>query len=294
VAAIVAISTVLLALLASAFGSDVVTSPGGGLFGDPPGSRIVVLFTVMLVVGGAFVVLRAAISHDQFSRRLDSLRQELESSNARLKEFSFKDEMTGLYNRRFFELRLEDEVSRYCRFNHSLAVVMIDIDGFKSINEELGHAAGDETLRAVGALLVRHSRNLDVIARYGGDEFAVVLVETPKQSALVYAERIRRQIESAELGHGRPVTVSLGVACLPEDVGPVPEDIVTTAQWALEEAKRAGRNTVGEREGLVGKRRGGGAHRDRRPDADARRHRLPQVRAERRSRCRDHRADGPG
>jgi diguanylate cyclase (GGDEF)-like protein len=165
--------------------------------------------------------------------------------------------MTGLYNRRFFEMRLEDEVSRYCRFNHSLSVVMIDVDGFTAINDELGHGAGDDTLRAVGALLIRHSRNIDVIARYGGDEFAVVLMETPKSAAVVYAERIRRQIESAAFRHGRAVTVSIGVACLPEDVGPVPEDIVTTAEWALEEARRSGRNTVAEREGLVAKRRGG-------------------------------------
>jgi diguanylate cyclase (GGDEF)-like protein len=256
-AAIAAIALVLMALLASALGSDVLASPGRGALGDPAGSRLVVLLTVLLVVMGAFVILRAAVSHDHVSRRLDHLRQELESSNARLKEFSFRDDMTGLYNRRFFELRLEDEVSRYCRFNHSLSVVIIDIDGLKAINEAHGHAAGDDTLRSVATLLVRHSRDIDVIARYGGDEFAVLLMETPKSAAVVYAERMRRQIESAALAPGRPVTVSLGVACLPEDVGPVLEDLVITAQWALDEAKRAGRNSVAEREGLVGRRRGG-------------------------------------
>ena len=176
----------------------------------------------MLVLGGAFVILRAAISHDECSRRFDGLHQELESSNTRLKEFSFTDDVTGLYNRRFFATRLEDEVSRYSRFNQPLSVVMLDIDGFKAVNDELGHAAGDETLRIVGHILQRQSRNIDVICRYGGDEFAVLLVETGKDGALLYAERVRRQIEAAAFGHGRTITVSLGVACLPEDVGAVP------------------------------------------------------------------------
>ena len=119
----------------------------------------------MLVLGGAFVILRAAISHDDCSRRFDGLYQELESSNARLKEFSFKDDVTGLYNRRFFTTRLEDEASRYSRFNQPLSVVMLDIDGFKAINDELGHGAGDDTLRVIGEILQRKSRGIDVICR---------------------------------------------------------------------------------------------------------------------------------
>ena len=94
-----------------------------------------------------------------------------------------------------------------------------------------------------------------MICRYGADEFAVLLVETGKDGALLYAERVRRQIEAASFGHGRAITVSLGVACLPEDVGPVPEDIVTAANWALYEAKRAGKNQVAGRDG--GRHRGG-------------------------------------
>src|SRR6185295_5129390 len=181
---------------------------------------------------------------------------ELESSNAQLKEFSFTDDVTGLYNRRFFATRLEDEVSRYGRFNQPLSVVMLDIDGFKVVNDELGHAAGDETLRIVANVLQRQSRSIDVICRYGGDEFAVLLVETGKDGALLYAERVRRQIEAASFGHGRTVTVSLGVACLPEDVGAVPEDLVTAADWALYEAKRAGKNQVAGRDGAVAIGRG--------------------------------------
>ena len=246
----------VLALLAAAFSSGSAVAAASGQTGGLLGGRALTVVTAMLVLGGAFVILRAAISHDDCSRRFDGLHRELESSNARLKEFSFTDDVTGLYNRRFFAARLEDEVSRYSRFNQPLSVVMLDIDGFKAVNDELGHAAGDETLRIVGNILQTQSRNVDVICRYGADEFAVLLVETGKDGALLYAERVRRQIEAASFGHGRAVTVSLGVACLPEDVGPVPEDIITASNWALDEAKRAGTNQVAGRDGAVAIGRG--------------------------------------
>jgi diguanylate cyclase (GGDEF)-like protein len=254
VIAVTSISVV--ALLAAAFSSGSAVASASGQTGGLLGGRALTIVTAMLVLGGAFVILRAAISHDDCSRRFDGLHQELESSNARLKEFSFTDDVTGLYNRRFFATRLEDEVSRYSRFNQPLSVVMLDIDGFKAVNDELGHAAGDETLRIVGNVLQRQSRNIDVISRYGGDEFAVLLVETGKDGALLYAERVRRQIEAAGFSHGRSITVSVGVACLPEDVGPVAEDIVTAADWALYEAKRAGKNQVAGRDGAVAIGRG--------------------------------------
>ena len=246
----------VLALLAAAFSSGSAVAAASGQTGGLLGGRALTIVTAMLVLGGAFVILRAAIAHDDCSRRFDGLHRELESSNARLKEFSFTDEVTGLYNRRFFATRLEDEVSRYSRFNQPLSVVMLDIDGFKAVNDELGHAAGDETLRIVGHILQTQSRNIDVISRYGGDEFAVLLVETGKDGALLYAERVRRQIAAAGFSHGRSITVSLGVACLPEDVGPVPEDIITAADWALYEAKRTGKNQVAGRDGAVAIGRG--------------------------------------
>ena len=249
-------SVSVLALLAAAFSSGSAVAAASGQAGGLLGGRALTVVTAMLVLGGAFVILRAAISHDDCSRRFDGLHQELESSNARLKEFSFTDEVTGLYNRRFFATRLEDEVSRYSRFSQPLSVVMLDIDGFKALNDELGHPAGDETLRTVGHILQRQSRNVDVICRYGGDEFAVLLVETGKDGALLYAERVRRQIEAVAFGHGRAITVSLGVACLPDDVGPVPEDIITASNWALDEAKRAGTNQVAGRDGAVAIGRG--------------------------------------
>jgi diguanylate cyclase (GGDEF)-like protein len=185
-----------------------------------------------------------AAALDRYATRLDAAYQELESTNARLKEFSFKDEVTGLYNRRFFSIRLEEEVSRYRRFNHPVSVVLLDLDGFKAVNDELGHAAGDETLRGMADILLRHSRGINVICRYGGDEFAVLLVETSKAGARLYADRIRYVLSSSQFAHRRRVTASFGIASLPEDVAPTSDDLIRAADEALYAAKRAGKNRV--------------------------------------------------
>jgi diguanylate cyclase (GGDEF)-like protein len=181
---------------------------------------------------------------NQYSQRLESAYKEIESSSAQLKEFSFKDEVTGLYNRRFFSIRLEEEVSRYRRFNHPVSVVLLDLDGFKEINDEQGHASGDETLRGMAEILLKHSRGINVICRYGGDEFAVLLVETSKGGARLYADRIRYVLPSFHFAHGQRVTASFGIASLPEDVTPAPDALIRAADEALYAAKRAGKNRV--------------------------------------------------
>ena len=180
-----------------------------------------------------------------FATRLDAAYKELESTNARLKETSFKDEVTGLYNRRFFNLRLEEELSRYRRFNHPVSVVLLDLDGFKAVNDEFGHASGDETLRDVAQILMKHSRGINVVSRYGGDEFAVLLVETSKTGARLYADRIRQVVaKTFPYSHGKCVTASFGVASLPDDEASTAEDLFRAADGALYAAKRAGKNQV--------------------------------------------------
>jgi diguanylate cyclase (GGDEF)-like protein len=190
---------------------------------------------------------------EAFAGRLDGAHRELELTNARLRETSFKDEVTGLYTRRFFSLRLEEEMSRYRRFHHPVAVVLLDLDGFKTVNDDLGHAVGDETLREVAVTLARHSRGINVTARWGGDEFAVLLVETSKEGALLYADRIRQFIAGRSFLHGKPVTASFGVAALPDDEAASGDELVRAADAALFAAKRAGRNQVaGASAGAVG------------------------------------------
>src|SRR5712691_10627821 len=181
---------------------------------------------------------------NSFSMRLDSAYKELESTNVRLKETSFKDDVTGLYNRRFFSVRLEEEMSRYRRFNHPVSLVLMDLDGFKAVNDEMGHMVGDETLRDLGQILMKHSRGINVVSRYGGDEFAVLLVETTKAGAQLYADRIRQIIESYPFSHRRPITASFGIASLPDDEATTSESLIRAADEALYAAKRAGKNQV--------------------------------------------------
>jgi diguanylate cyclase (GGDEF)-like protein len=181
---------------------------------------------------------------NSFAGRLDAAYKELESTNTRLKETSFKDEVTGLYNRRFFSIRLEEEMQRHRRFNHPVSVVLMDLDGFKAVNDELGHAVGDETLRDVAQILVKHSRGINVVARYGGDEFVVLLVETSRAGARLYADRIRQVVSTYPFSHGKRITASFGIASLPDDEVSTSEDLVRSADEALYAAKRAGKNQV--------------------------------------------------
>lgn len=181
---------------------------------------------------------------NRFAERLDAAYKELETTNARLKETSFKDEVTGLYNRRFFSLRLEEELSRYRRFNHPVSVVLLDLDGFKSVNDDLGHTMGDHTLRDIAQILMKHSRGINVVSRYGGDEFAVLLVETSKAGARLYADRIREVVAKFPFAHGKVITASFGVASLPDDEVSTAEELFRAADVALYAAKRAGKNRV--------------------------------------------------
>jgi diguanylate cyclase (GGDEF)-like protein len=189
-------------------------------------------------------VEQQAMDINTFAMRLDAAYRELEATNAKLKETSFKDEVTGLYNRRFFSLRLEEEISRFRRFNHPVSVVVLDVDGFKSVNDEFGHAVGDETLRDIAQILMKHSRGINVVSRYGGDEFAVLLVETSKTGARLYADRIRHVVATFPFSHGKTVTASFGVSSLPDDEATTSEGLFRAADEALYAAKRAGKNQV--------------------------------------------------
>ena len=163
--------------------------------------------------------------------------------SARLEELSFKDPLTEGYNRRYLMLRLYEEVSRASRYSQPLSLILLDLDGFKAINDRWGHDAGDDVLKQVVQLLASQSRRDSVVARYGGDEFIALLPSTTKAAALVYAERMRAIIERYPFQYG-PLTASFGVAGFPDDPGSV-ADLIKSADHALYEAKRQGRNLVG-------------------------------------------------
>jgi diguanylate cyclase (GGDEF)-like protein len=162
----------------------------------------------------------------------------------RMKQLAYVDGLTGIHNRRYFEMRIVEELERAARFQGRMSLIMLDIDNFKKMNDEFGHLLGDEMLRAVSTILKQQLRKMDMVCRYGGDEFAIVVPETAGESAMRVAEKLRRQIETHFFpGVPRPATISCGVADYPAH-GVTRDEIVAAADAALYLAKQAGRNRV--------------------------------------------------
>jgi diguanylate cyclase (GGDEF)-like protein len=156
------------------------------------------------------------------------------------------DPLTGLFNRRHFLARLEEEVERARRQSSPLTVIMIDVDNFKQLNDRLGHLLGDAVLRAVGDVLRRSVRLFDVCARHGGDEFAILMPGSDPESSLQIAERIREGVEDARPAAGHwsddlRLTTSIGIATF---ANTTTEELIDRADQALYAAKRQGKNRV--------------------------------------------------
>src|SRR5579872_2460753 len=162
----------------------------------------------------------------------------------RVKQLAYLDGLTGIFNRRFFELRIIEEIERARRYGTGMAVIMADIDQFKKLNDEFGHLLGDEVLRQVSSLFHQQLRKIDVVCRYGGEEFAILLTQTNAQHALGVAEKLRRLVEGWQFpGVPRTVTLSAGVAAFP-DHGTTRDELIRAADTGLYAAKQAGRNRV--------------------------------------------------
>jgi diguanylate cyclase (GGDEF)-like protein len=156
---------------------------------------------------------------------------------------SLTDALTGVYNRRFLQAKLKEEKARADRYKRSLSILMADIDHFKAFNDSQGHQKGDALLAAIGKLLHQNVRELDVVCRYGGEEFLVLLPETDGPRAEIVAERLRSKVEKSDFGAPAPVTVSIGLATYPTDADS-PEMVISEADGDLYQAKEAGRNRV--------------------------------------------------
>jgi diguanylate cyclase (GGDEF)-like protein len=157
------------------------------------------------------------------------------------------DELTGIFNRRHFFILAEKEFERAMRYHRPLAVIMLDIDHFKLVNDTYGHQVGDQVLQSVAKICSRLIRKVDFLGRYGGEEFTILLPETKGQHAFNAAERLRKAVASSgvETPQGRvTVTVSVGVSTIEEGKGTSLESLLDLADRALFTAKQDGRNRV--------------------------------------------------
>ncbi|VAV84023.1 hypothetical protein MNBD_DELTA01-481 [hydrothermal vent metagenome] len=163
-----------------------------------------------------------------------------------LRHLAITDQLTALFNHSFFYIRLEEEFERAVRYDSPLSLILMDIDDFKRINDTYGHRIGDMVLRETSAVIRNSVRKIDVVARYGGEEIAVLLPQTSLSGALGEAERIRLNIENTKYQEDfdEVITVSLGVATYSFEHTKRPEDLVNLADKALYEAKDAGKNCV--------------------------------------------------
>lgn len=159
-------------------------------------------------------------------------------------EIAVTDELSGLFSRRYFETRFAEEWARHRRYGAPLSVALFDLDHFKTLNDTLGHGAGDLAIRRFGEILRAAVRSTDLACRYGGEEFAVVFPETAARSALGIADRVRRSIEREPFAAERPfhVTVSAGVADTQDLAGEDRHELLVRADKALYYAKDTGRN----------------------------------------------------
>jgi diguanylate cyclase (GGDEF)-like protein len=219
------------------------------------------LYFVTSLAGPAALALDNSLLYSQARRAEESLKEahcdlerqlrirtaELVEHNKRLQELSITDGLTGIYNHRHFVHLLEIEYDRAIRYRRNLSLLMLDVDEFKRVNDGCGHRCGDSVLQHFANILKGSVRRTDIIARYGGDEFGILLPETKKSMALIVSEKIRTEVEKHPFmweGKTFRITVSIGIAgALQEGVGDW-NGLLNAADQALYRAKECGRNKV--------------------------------------------------
>ena len=206
----------------------------------------------------AFIVFTSVIgilygfSNKRQLEQIEKQRNQLLEDEARLRELSVRDPLTGLFNRRYMEETFEREILRAIRKQLPLTVIMADIDGFKTINDSVGHVLGDNTLVKVSSFLAKCIRASDVACRYGGDEFCLILQDCSLEEGIKRAHAMRREMNNIpfdpkEAGTNR-ITLSFGVSAFPDD-GLTREALISAADCALYSSKRAGRDRVNGKNG---------------------------------------------
>ena len=171
------------------------------------------------------------------------------TAHEKLKFMAFHDPLTGLLNRRVMESVLRREYTRAARYNSILSVAFIDVDGFKAVNDTHGHDAGDELLKYIAKCMSSMSRELDVVSRYAGDEFVIILPETDGNSAKSLLERLEREFEQTPLLIGEQsinVSISFGISSTEDDNVEIPEDLIKMADEVLYQKKKLRKDTKGK------------------------------------------------
>jgi two-component system cell cycle response regulator len=198
------------------------------------------LFTIPLVIEKNLTVAKII-------KEKEDLRRQLEESNAQLEQMAATDPLTGLYNRRHFGRVIEQLFAETLRFGHDLACVMLDLDHYKQLNDTLGHQVGDQLLVMAGKVIAANMRRMDVAARYGGDEFVLLIPHAGGEAAAAVADRIRsefRQASAALLRREQGVNMSIGVATARSVSAASSEQLLARADAALYQSKDAGRNRI--------------------------------------------------
>jgi len=201
---------------------------------------------VAFIVFTTVIGVLYGISNKRQLEEIEKQRNQLVLDEAKLRDLSVRDSLTGMYNRRYMEETFDREIQRAIRKQQPLSVIMADIDGFKNINDTAGHVLGDEALIKVSSLLMKSIRASDVACRFGGDEFCLIMPDCTLEEGINRANALRSAIECLDTAYEvskEPITLSFGVAALPDN-GMTREALLGAADGALYSAKHAGRNRV--------------------------------------------------
>ena len=192
----------------------------------------------------------------QAKETAENLARDLQSANNKLRGMAFQDGLTGLFNHRFFQESMDRELSKAIRYQRPFSLIMLDLDFFKKINDRYGHPVGDVVLKSISATINETVRKPDIVSRYGGEEFAIILPETSLKGAVILAERLRKNVEQQDVkssGGTIRVTISLGLTVWePESAVTQKVDIIEAADKALYASKSGGRNKTSFVEAVAG------------------------------------------
>ena len=200
-----------------------------------------------LLLGGMAYLAGGVLLFVLFYYLVGWIGRRIEQNEQRLEQLASVDQLTGLYNRRMYHSILAAEIARAQRYDHPLSILMLDIDHFKHVNDNYGHVTGDRILERLGRLLTDSVRGENIVCRYGGEEFTIIVPELGAEAASEMAERLREIVEQTNFDSAEDrkfkITISIGVAAFP-DSGYTVEQLTRAADIALYAAKESGRNRV--------------------------------------------------